>query len=318
MPGPSRNQRLPAVSEPEKSLAGTLIQNLSAAGKHHLSFLLLLALSVALFRVPLAVLLSASLYDDRYSHIFFIPLISACLLCFRRTSIFREFRYCLWEVPLLLLGTALYWIIQKRLSFSDRNDYLSCSMCAIVLVWVAVFFLCYGLKPLRAALFPLAFLVLMIPIPTVPLDRAVVALQTGSADATHILFRMLGLPALWQGPDFSLRGHHFEIAAECSGIHSCLVLLVTSILVGHLFIRSMWAKVCFSLFTILVAIFKNALRITTIAYLTAYVDDSYYYSWVHRNGGTPFSFVGIAILVPLLLALQKAETFVAGLIRKLP
>lgn len=279
----------------------------------HLSFLFLVALSFVLFRAPLAVLLGPSLHDDRYSHVFVIPLISACLIYFRRRSVFEESRYCFVAAPLLLSGGALFWIIQRQRLFLDPNDYLSCSVLAVVFVWVAAFLLCYGLRPLREALFPLCFLVLMIPMPALLLDRAVEALQRGSADTTDVLFRILGVPALWHGLVFSLNGNQFEIATECSGIRSCLGLFVTSVLAGHLFLRSVWAKICFSLFTIFVAIFKNAVRLVTISSLTAYVNEAYDKSWLHRNGGVVFSLVAIAILVPLLLALQKAETNAAGI-----
>jgi exosortase/archaeosortase family protein len=66
-------------------------------------------------------------------------------------------------------------------------------------------------------------------------------------------------------------------------------------------------KVCFSVLTIFVAIFKNAVRIVTISYLTTYVDKSYYDSWVHRNGGAPFSLIAIAILAPVLWILHNLE-----------
>jgi exosortase len=287
----------------------TISDMLNRIDGRNLSFLFLLILSFLLFRRPLAILLSASPHDDRYSHVFFIPLISASLVYFQRRMVFQESRYCFQAVPLLLIGIAFFWTIQRPGLFADRNDYLSCSMFAMVLTWVAAFFLCYGWKPLRTALFPLGFLVLMIPMPTILLDRTVDALQRASADVTDALFRIFGVPAFWHGPIFSVGGYQFEIAKECSGIHSCMVLFVTSILVGHLFVRSTWARVCFSLFTILVAIFKNAVRIVTISGLTAYVDQAYYNSWLHRNGGVAFSLVALAILVPLLLALQKAETY---------
>ena len=274
----------------------------------HVAFLSLLTLSFIVLRSPLAILLKASLHDDRYSHVFFIPFISACLIYFRKTSIFQESGIRFLAAPLLLSGTALYWMIQRRLVFSDANDYLSCSMFAFVLTWIPAFFLCYGLKPFRAALFPLCFLLLMIPMPTLLLERAVGFLQSGSADTTEVLFRIFGVPALRSGFVFSLGGNNFEIATECSGIHSCLVLFIASILVSHLFLRSGWARVCFPLFAILAAIFKNGVRIVTISTLTTYVDAAYYNSWLHRNGGLPFSLVALAILAPVLFALQKAET----------
>jgi exosortase len=281
---------------------------LTRAEGQYLSFLSLLILSFLLFRGPL-VILGGSLRDDDYSHVLFIPVISACLIYFRRKVVFQQLKYCIWGVPLVLLGIALS-LIKQQLLFSDRNDYLSFSVFAMVFFWVAAFILCFGMKPLRAALFPLCFLVLMVPMPTILLEQAVGDLQKGSADTTHILFGILGIPAIWQGRVFfSLSGYRFEIAKECSGIHSCLVLFITSILVGHLFVRSLWARVCFSSLTILVAIFKNAVRIVTISGLTAYVDGTYYNGWLHLNGGVPFSLVAMAILVPSLLGLQKAETY---------
>ena len=277
--------------------------------KHHLGFLCLAILSLAAFRLPLTTLLSVSSQDDRDSHVLLILSISAGLLYFGRESIFREPRFCLtWGLPLLLLGAVLCLTSQTPEWFSDQNDYLSYSTFSFVYVWVAAFVLSYGTKVLQASRFPLSFLVLMIPIPTVLLDRTIGFLQRASADVTHGLFEVAGVPVDWLGLGFVLRGSHFEIAKECSGIHSSLILFVMSILAGHLFLRSLLAKVCFSVFTVFVAIFKNAVRVVTIACLTAYVDGSFYDSWVHRKGGLIFGAFALAILAPSLLALRKAES----------
>jgi exosortase len=284
--------------------------------EHHLWFLGLSILSFALFRLPLTTLLSVSFLDDRYTHVLVIPLISAFLVYFARKSIFVEPQYCLsWGVPLLLLGVMFFWIMQRSVSFSDQNDYLCCAVLSLGCVWVAAFVLSYGTKALCAARFPLSFLLLMVPMPTFLLDRTVSALQIGSADTTRVLFRLIGLPVDWLGLGFSIAGWHFEIAKECSGIHSTLILFVTGILAGHLFLRSIWGKVCFSVITVLVAVFKNAVRIVTIACLTIYVDQSFHDSWLHRKGGVVFAAFALAILAPSLLALQKAEPY---LVRKPP
>jgi exosortase len=195
----------------------------------------------------------------------------------------------------------------RSVSFSDQNDYLSCAVFLLVSVWVAGFVLSYGTRALRAARFPLSFLILMVPMPTIVLDRTVGALQRGSADVTHALLRLAGVPFVWGGLGFLLGGFHFEIAKECSGIHSTLILFVIGIVAGHLFLRSIWGKVCFSVFTVLVSIFKNAVRIVTIACLTVYVDRSFSDSWLHRKGGVVFAALGLAIVVPSLLALQRVE-----------
>jgi exosortase len=172
---------------------------------------------------------------------------------------------------------------------------------------MAGFIICYGRRSFRAAIFPLLFLLLMIPIPPVLLDKTVLALQKGSAVVTYTLFKLLGVPVFWQQFKFSLPGVEIEIAEECSGIRSSLALFITSVLAGHVFLQSNWRKAIFSFLSIPVVIFKNAVRIVTISCLGVYVDPGFLHGRLHRYGGLPFSLVSLAILVPLLFALQRGE-----------
>jgi len=275
---------------------------------HDLWFLLFLILTLVPFWKPLGALVTLSLQDDRYSHVLLIPFMASSLVYLHRRTIFADLRYCVSKAaPVFLVGIALFCLAQSRFSKLNPTDELSGIILAIILIWMAGFVLCYGLQSFRAALFPLFFLLLMIPIPTIALDKTVVALQEGSAIITYALFKLLGVPVLWQGFRFSLPGVEIEIAKECSGIRSSLALFITSILAGHVFLQSSWRRVSFSLFTVPVVIFKNAVRIVTISWLGIYVNPSFLHGKLHRYGGLPFSLISLAILVPLLFALQKAE-----------
>ncbi len=254
-----------------------------------------------------------SLQDARYSHILLIPIISASLIWLQRGRIFNRPRNCLSKsVPLLAAGVALFCFAQTRLSTINSNDRLSVVVLALVLVWISGFMLCYGVESFQAALFPLLFLILMVPIPTVVLDNIVLALQNGSAVMSYALFKLLGVPVLWRHFKFLLPGVEIEIAEECSGIRSSLALFITSILTGYLFLQSKRKRAFFSLFTIPVVVFKNAVRIVTISCLGVYLDPAFLHGRLHQYGGLPFSLVSLAILVPLLLALQKSEQHRAG------
>ena len=178
---------------------------------------------------------------------------------------------------------------------------------AIVLVWTALFVLCYGMEALSHATFPFLFLLLMIPIPMSLMDNAAVFLQKGSAEVTYRLFKLLGIPVFRNGFKFTLPGVEIQVAEECSGIRSGLSLFITSILAGHLFLRSKWNQLWFVLFTVPVVIFKNAVRIVTLSSLAVYVDRSYLFGNLHHRGGLPFSLIAVAILAVALLILQKSE-----------
>jgi exosortase len=276
---------------------------------HGLWFGIFFILSLLPFWRPLNALLHLSLHDDRYSHILLIPLMSVSLVYLRRERIFAFLRYCPSKsAPLLVVGVVLFCLAQSQFSALNPTDHLSIVVPAIVLVWMAGFALCFGMQSSRAALFPLLLLLLMIPIPTIALDKTVVALQEGSAVMTYALFKLLGVPVLWQRFKFSLPGVEIEIAKECSGIRSSLALFITSILAGYVFLQSNWRRVSFSLLTVPVVIFKNAVRIVTISCLGVYVNPGFFEGKLHRYGGLPFSLISLAILVPVLFALQNGET----------
>jgi len=276
---------------------------------HDLWFGVFSILSLLLFGNYLKVLVQLSIRDDRYSHILLIPIISAFLIYLHRNRVFINPLYCFSKsMPLLVVGIALFYLARTRFSGLNSNDRLCVVMLAVILVWSGGFVLCYGVQSCRAAVFPLLFLLLMVPIPAVALDYIILALQKGSAVMTYVLLKLLGVPVLWRHFKFLLPGVEIEIAKECSGIRSSLALFITSILTGHLFLRSNWRKVVFSLVTVPVVVFKNAVRIVTISCLGVYVDPGFLRGTLHRYSGLPFSLVSLVILVPLLFALQRGET----------
>lgn len=272
---------------------------------------LLFAAVVLVLLVPfwpaLSMLFKLAVQSERYTHIIFVPCISLCVLYFERQGVFSNTHYApRIGLPLLAFGLIVFWCLKKELS-STGGSYLFALVPAIILVWAAAFFLCYGQQSLRAAAFPVFFLLLMVPLPLGALDQITLGLQRGSADASYLLFRILGMPVFRQGFRFSLPGVDIEVAEQCSGIRSSPALLITSILAGHLFLRSWWSKGLLVLFTIPVVIFKNSVRIVTISALGVYVNRAFLFGNLHRRGGLLFALLAVLMLIPALLALQRAE-----------
>ena len=261
--------------------------------------------SLAAFHVPLAALVGLALSDERYTQIFLVPFISGFLIWRRRERILTGSRYCPEiGVPVVLGGVAL-GVVRGRWSAPEAD--LPVAIFAMLLVWIGSAVLCYGTLLLRGTVFPLLFLLLMIPIPAAIMNSAVVALQKGSAEMTAALFKLVGVPHFRNGFRFALPGIDIEIAEECSGIRSSLSLFLSGVLAAHLFLRSSWSQICFALLIVPTVIFKNAVRIATISWLGVYVDRSFFFGNLHRYGGLPFSLLAIAILGSVLLVLRKTE-----------
>lgn len=276
----------------------------------HISAIFLWLLSLALFRHPLSSLVSLSFHDERSSHILLIPLISACLIYLRRKRVFCASRYCLSiGIPLFLIAVALWYVLRIPLSSLSPTDRLSAVAFFIVLAWIAVFVLCYGTTAFKAAAFPLLFLLLMIPLPAVVAEHAVSALQKGSAETCYALFRLIGVPFIRHGFRFSLPGVDIEIAEQCSGIHSGLSLFIAGLLAEHVLLQDTWKKACFILCIFPIAIFKNAVRIVTIAWLGIHVNPDFFHGPLHRQGGVPFSLLALGLMALLLWLLRHSSAY---------
>jgi exosortase len=270
-------------------------------------FALLAAVTVALFRAPLSLLGHFAFEREEYSHIVLIPLISASLLLLERKRVFAIVRSA-WSsgTALLAAGGVLYGL-GRRSSSLNENDRLFLTILAVVLMWLGAFLLCYGLPAFRAGVFPLLLLFLVTPTPDAVLDRVIFWLQTGSAEVSYAIFQAFGVPIFRTGFVFALPGVTIEIAKECSGIRSTLALLITSLVAGHLLLRSVWRKAAFTLATVPLVIVKNGLRIVTLSLLSVYVDPSFLTGRLHRDGGTVFFLLALVLLAPVLLFLQRSE-----------
>jgi exosortase len=264
--------------------------------------------SIALFWVPLRQLVSLSLDDRRYSHLVLIPVISAFFLYRERHKIFSRIAFRPGVgLPYLAASLAMYGLLALRVVHASSNYSLSIVMLAIVLVWAAGFAVCYGVPTFRTAAFPLLLLLLLVPIPFDLMDKIVSVLQRGSAEATYALFRLAGVPMFRDGVRFELPGIGIEIAEECSSIHSSWALFITGLLLAHLFLKSIWTKVCLSILTVPIAMLTNAVRIVTIWFLGTKVDVGFLYGNLHRNGGILFSLISLSILMGFLFLLRKLE-----------
>jgi exosortase len=150
-------------------------------------------------------------------------------------------------------------------------------------------------------------LLFMIPLPDGLMNAAVIGLQKGSAAVTAGLFGVIRMPFIRDGFRFALPGINIEIAEECSGIRSTLSIFLSGLLAADLFLQSSCRRIVFMLLIVPVVIFKNAVRIATIAWLGVYVDRRFFFGNLHHYGGLPFSLIAFAILGATLLMLRSRK-----------
>jgi exosortase len=292
---------------------GTVGNQTRVLARRHILFVLFVFLSALFFERALSALVSYSLHDQSGSHIVLIPFISIFLIYSERDRIFADVRISVGlGIVLILAATSVYWLAGRNAWFGGGRQWLCLAAFLIVWTWVAGFLACYGSRALRAGIFPLLFLLLMVPLPDPVMAQTVHFLQQGTAAVALFVFKAAGVPVLQHGFVFSVPGFTIEIASECSGIRSSIALFITALLAAHFFLRTPWKMLLLVALTLPLAVIKNGIRVATLTLLSMYVDPGFLYGSLHRDGGFVFFFLALAMLAPVLLLLHKSEQLQAA------
>ena len=147
----------------------------------------------------------------------------------------------------------------------------------------------------------------MVPIPGFLLERTIWLLQKGSTDLTFLLLKAANIPVSREGIVLLLPRFDIEVARDCSGIHSSLLLLVVTLVLGHLFLQSNRRKGLLALLVIPIAVAKNSLRIFALSALGTNVDPSILEGALHRYGGIPSFAAGLGVVMLILWWFHESE-----------
>ena len=289
--------------EPLQALSQSL--PFSTKIRNRLSLLLLLA-TVAWFWLSLISLFSLTQQQEQYSHIVLIPCLSFYAFYLDRKAILASREWSPWLGSLVIgMGVVGYWLAEPATFAADQ---LSVTILALVVMCWGIVVSGFGVTLCRKVSFGLLFLLFMVPLPSFLLEAIVGFLQRSSAEATDLLFSVLGVPIFRQGFVFSLSNLTVHVAEECSGIRSALSLFITGLVAGHFFLRATWAKMGLVAFVVPLAIVKNAFRIVGLSLLANYVDPTFITDSVwHRSGGIPLFLLSLVVLFSLVWLLRRSE-----------
>lgn len=277
-------------------------------------FALWAALVVLLFSVPLYQLVRFSFFSkqsDFFSYIPLIPFVSAYLLWIGRGKLPKRTHPAIGAaavfsfVGLTLAGACFFY--RHSLERFGLATYLAPMTLAFLLTLVGGILAIFGMTFLRAAIFPVGMLLFLVPPPEAFLGPLTAFLQVTSAVASSSMFGLAGTAHLRTGTVLQLPNISLEVAPECSGLHSTMVLLITSFLAGYLFLRSPWRRALLVLVVLPLAILRNGFRVFVIGELCVHISPSMIDSPIHHQGGPIFFALSLVPFFLLLFYLRKQE-----------
>ena len=268
------------------------------------------------FSLPLYELARFAAASDLYSYILLIPFVSGYMVWLERGTlpVFSGPA----RLPAIVLGLgglavlAVYPLARHYCLNWSQDDFLALMMSAFLLLFSggACWFL--GKAIVRELVFPICLLFFLIPLPTFLLNAIELFLQQGSALAAEGFLTLCGATFFRDGLLFKLPTITLQVAPECSGIHSTLVLLITSLVAGKFFLRSPWKRTVLVLAVIPLALLRNGFRVFVLGELCTHFGPEMIDSPIHHQGGPLFFVLSLLPFFLLLIYLRKSESLASA------
>jgi exosortase len=252
-------------------------------------------------------LVTLSYGSDVYEYILLIPFISGYFLFKKFKIILKEAVYSFMSGSAFFFLGIIIWVLQMAPFISICYHSLSMKILSMVLVFIGGMVCLFGTQLLKNALFPVLFLLLMVPLPSAIIDWIISFFQVGTAAFVDVIFKLIGIPYFRDGLSFHLPNLSINIAPECSGIHSSTALIITGFIAGHLFLRTLTGKTILILLTIPLVLVKNGIRVATLTLLGAYVNMSFINGDLHHKGGFVFFLIALVLLFGVMFLIKKIE-----------
>ena len=232
-------------------------------------------------------------HDPNFSHGFFVPAFSLFVLWQERGRLSALPVKPSWTgLPIVLLALCVL-----MLGNLGAELFLSRTSLLVLMAGLVIFFL--GWQYFRAVLFPWAFLLLMIPIPSILFNQITFPLQLLASKVASDVLPLAGVPVLREGNVIGLPLMQLEVAEACSGIRSLLSLATLTIIYGYLMETRIWIRVLLALASVPIAVAANSFRIVGTGLLVQYWDPEKAEGFFHLFSGWLIFVMSLAMLFAL-------------------
>lgn len=195
--------------------------------------------------------------SDTFAHGYVIAPISLWLIWRHRHTLKTLQPKVEWLPCLFLVITSCLWALADMADVNVVKQFALVAMIPLA-VWAVL-----GTTVTRQMLFPLGFLLLMVPFGEVFL----LPMMDFTADFTVAALRLTGIPVYRDGLSFMIPSGRWSVVEACSGLRYLIASFTLGLLYAYLTYQTAWKRIAFILASILVPILANGLRAYIIVML---------------------------------------------------
>ena len=228
--------------------------------------------------------------DDNYSHGFIIVPFALYFAWERR----RQFAATPNLPNLAGLVCVLAGLLLLIVGLLGAERFATRLSMVVVLVGAVAFM--RGWAAVRVMAFPLAFLLLMIPVPAILFNKIAFPLQLLASRVGETMLSAMSIPVLREGNMIVLARTTLEVAEACSGIRSLISLLTLGIIFGYFVDERSAVRVFVAASTVPIAIMANGFRVAGTGAAAHYFGDQAAQGFFHSFSGWLMFVVAFGLL----------------------
>jgi len=169
----------------------------------------------------------------------------------------------------------------------------------------------YGWAHLRILAFPIAFLLLMIPLPAIVFNKIAFPLQLFASRVGESAISAANIPVLREGNVLILANTQLEVAEACSGIRSLVSLVTLGLVYGYFSDQRFWVRAVIVASTVPIAILANGARVAGTGIAAHYFGPKAAEGFFHEFSGWALfvvAFVMMLVVQKLILRIAPPPT----------
>ncbi|WP_459825598.1 exosortase A [Desulfomicrobium salsuginis] len=236
--------------------------------------------------------------DENYSHGFLVPFVSAYLAYMRREDLLAaKVRPCAAGLAVVVAG-----LVILLLGWLATEYYTMRASLVVVIAGSTLYLL--GWEVFRALLVPIAYLLLMVPLPYILYDAAAFPLKLFVTKVSVLALKFLGVVVWQEGNILMFPNVTLEVADACSGLRSIMSLLALGVAYAMVLHSRTRDRVILVASTLPIAVFSNCLRVIATGVLAQYFGAAAAEGFFHEFAGL-FVFAGAVVMFMALGAVLR-------------
>ena len=247
----------------------------------------------------MSLLVKTWLGQSSYSHGFLIPLISLYLVYSERQRLSQ-----ISIQPNLLFGLPVTLIGCLMLILGIAGSTAALQELSMLIVLPGVVLMTLGKSFLKRLALPIIYLIFMISVMDILLDRLHWPSQLFSATMASKVLSLFNIPVFQHDNFLELPNVTLEVANSCSGVRHLVSIVALAIPLAYLTQNGVWRKIILITFGVIVGILTNGFRIVLIG-IYAYNGGEVLHGPFHVFQGLFVAVVGYVILFAGAVVLKK-------------